>query len=162
MRSRMNPYFDNYMSTLTPAKQVLAKEAVQAYLAGESEGIELLQSALEVWKKSRWLSDKEIEHFVVYYMKNNCRIIKSETISFGGLDSTVVDVRVALKHALLCDATCITCVHNHPSGSIKPSRYDDCLTEKIKRACETIGVKFIDHVIVTNNNYYSYQEEGKL
>lgn len=158
----MNPRFENYVSTLTPAKQLLAREAVQAYLAGESEDIERLLSPVGVWKKSRWLADKETEHFVVYYMKNNYRIIKSETIAFGGLDSTLVDVRVVLKHAILCGATCMTCVHNHPSGSTTPSKQDDKLTDKINRACEVVGVKLIDHVIVTYNNYYSYQENGKL
>jgi len=158
----MNTRFENYVSTLTPAKQLLAREAVQAYLAGESEDIERLLSPVGVWKKSRWLADKETEHFVVYYMKNNYRIIKSETISFGGLDSTLVDVRVVLKHAILCGATCMTCVHNHPSGSTTPSKQDDKLTEKINRACEVMGVKLIDHVIVTDKNYYSYQENGKL
>lgn len=158
----MNTRFENYVSTLTPAKQLLAREAVQAYLAGESEDIERLLSPVGVWKKSRWLADKETEHFVVYYMKNNYRIIKSETISFGSLDCTLVDVRVVLKHAILCGATCMTCVHNHPSGSTVPSKHDDNLTEKINRACEVMGVKLIDHVIVTNKDYYSYQENGKL
>lgn len=158
----MNQRFENYVSTLTPAKQLLAREAVQAYLAGVSEDIELLRSPVGVWKKSRWLADKETEYFVVYYMKNNYRIIKSETISFGGLDSTLVDVRVVLKHAILCGATCMTCVHNHPSGSTMPSKHDDKLTENINRACEVMGVKLIDHVIVTNKDYYSYQENGKL
>ena len=95
-------------------------------------------------------------------MKNNFRIIKSETVSNGGLDATLVDVRVVLKYALLCGATCITCVHNHPSGSTTPSKNDDNLTEKIKRSCEIMDVKFIDHVIVTDKDYYSYQENGKL
>lgn len=158
----MNTRFENYVSTLTPAKQLLAREAVQAYLTGESEDIERLLSPVGVWKKSRWLADKETEHFVVYYMKNNYRIIKSETISFGGLDCTLVDVRVVLKHAILCGATCMTCVHNHPSGSTVPSKHDDNLTEKINRACEVMGVKLIDHVIVTDKDYYSYQENGKL
>ena len=158
----MNQRFDKYVSMLIPAKQLLAREAVKEYLAGESEDIERLLSPLDVWKKSRWLSDKETEYFVVYYMKNNCRIIKSETVSNGGLDSTLVDVRVVLKYALLCGATCITCVHNHPSGSTTPSKNDDNLTEKIKRSCEIMDVKLIDHVIVADNNYYSYKENGKL
>lgn len=158
----MNQRFDKYVSMLTPAKQLLAREAVQAYLAGESEDIERLLSPLDVWKKSRWLADKETEYFVVYYMKNNYRIIKSETISFGSLDSTLVDVRVVLKHAILCGATCMTCVHNHPSGSTMPSKLDDKLTEKLNKACEFLCVKLIDHVIVTDKNYYSYKENGKL
>lgn len=158
----MNPRFERYISQLTPAKQLLAREAVQEYLTGETEDIETLTTPMDVWKKSRWLADKEIEHFVVYYMKNNYRIIKSETIAQGGLDGVIVDNRVLLKNAFLCDATCITCVHNHPSGSVKPSRYDDELTAKVKKACETVNIRFIDHIIVTNTGYYSYHEQGKL
>lgn len=158
----MNQRFDKYVSMLAPAKQLLAREAVQEYLAGESEEIERILSPLDVWKKSRWLADKETEYFVVYYMKNNFRIIKSEIVANGGLDSTLVDVRLVLKYALLCGATCITCVHNHPSGSTTPSKNDDIVTEKIKKACEIMDVKLIDHVIVTDKNYYSYQENGKL
>lgn len=158
----MNPRFNNYLSTLTPAKQLLAKEAVRQYLAGETEEVESLLSPIDVWKKSRWLANKETEHFVVYYMKNNYRIIKSETIAQGGLDGTIVDVRVLLNHALLCNATCLTCVHNHPSGSLTPSKYDDQLTQKISKACEFVNIKLVDHVIVTNANYYSYKENGKI
>ncbi len=158
----MNPRFDKYISMLTPAKQLLAKEAVQEYLTGETEGIDSLLSSSDVWKKTRWLADKETEHFVVFFMKNNYRIIKSSTVANGGLDGTVVDVRVILKDALLCGATCITCVHNHPSGSLRPSRQDDMLTTKISKACEAIGIRLIDHVIVTDKDYYSYKENGKL
>ena len=158
----MNTRFSNYVSNLTPAKQILAREAVKEYLAGESEGIERLLTATDVWKKSRWLADKDTEYFVVYYMKNNLRVIKSETIAQGGLDGVIVDVRVLLKNALLCDATCITCVHNHPSGSTKPSMYDDDITTKIKAACEAVKVRLIDHVIVTDTSYFSYHEQGKL
>lgn len=162
MLRRMNPYFDNYVSSLTPAKQLLAKEAVQEYLKGEAEEIDCINSAEAAWKKTRWLADKEEEHFVVFYMKNNFRLIKSVTIAQGGLDCTIVDIRVVLKNGLLCGATCLLCVHNHPSGSKNPSRIDDQLTDKVKRACEAVEIRFIDHVIVTNNDYYSYKENGKL
>lgn len=158
----MNPYFDNYVSSLTPAKQLLAKEAVQEYLKGEAEEIDCIDSATAAWKKARWLADKEEEHFVVFYMKNNFRLIKSVTIAQGGRDGTIVDTRVILKNGLLCGATCLLCVHNHPSGNKNPSRMDDQLTDKVKKACEAVEIRFIDHVIVTNKDYYSYKEDGKL
>lgn len=158
----MNARFNDYVKKLTPAKQLLAREAVHEYLTGESEGFETLSSSVDVWKKSRWLSEKETEHFVVYYMKNNSRIICDKILSFGGLDSTIIDVRVILKEALLCGATVLICVHNHPSGSTKPSRHDDKLTQDVKIACGAIGLRLVDHVIVTDTDYYSYAENGRL
>ena len=140
----------------------MAKEAVQEYLTGESDDVDVLDSATLTWKKTRWLADKDTEHFVVFYLKNNYRIIKHETVAQGGLDGTIVDARVVLKDALLCGATCMICVHNHPSGSTRPSRQDDGLTTKIKNASDLLGIKLVDHVIVTDKNYYSYHENGKL
>lgn len=158
----MNPRFESYVNTLTPSKQLLAREAVREYLAGEADEIECLRSADEVYKKSRWLADKETEHFVAYYMKNNHRIIKQSIIAQGGLAATIVDVRVLLREALLCGATCMICVHNHPSGSLCPSSDDDNLTKTINKACNAIQLKLLDHVIVTNQHYYSYCEHGRL
>ena len=158
----MNNRFENYVSVLSPAKQLLAKEAVSVYLAGESDDHEYLHNAKEVWDKSRFLANKEVEFFIVYYMKNNHRIIKSVKIAEGGLDATLVDIRLVMKNALLCGATMMTCVHNHPSGSLKPSKHDDNLTKDIKSACNLLKIKLVDHVIVTDKDYFSYFENGMI
>ena len=71
-------------------------------------------------------------------------------------------MRIIIREAVLCNATIVAVCHNHPSGSIKPSKADDALTQQIKRACDVMRLHFMDHVIVTDGQYYSYHEMGKL
>jgi DNA repair protein RadC len=67
-----------------------------------------------------------------------------------------------MKHALLAGATCFVLVHNHPSGSVRPSGADNELTQRVKRAGDTMNIRMIDHVILTDGDYYSYSENGKI
>ena len=83
-------------------------------------------------------------------------------LSHGGLTETAVDVRVILREALLANATTLTLIHNHPSGNARPSGDDDRITHKLKTACDAMRLYLIDHLIVTDGNYYSYAEEGKI
>lgn len=83
-------------------------------------------------------------------------------LSRGGLTGTTVDVRLALKEALLAGATCIALCHNHPSGNPNPSLEDDRLTQKLKEAARIMDIKLIDHIILTDHTYFSYANEGKL
>lgn len=84
--------------------------------------------------------------------------------SSGGICQTVVDIKVILTQALLCGASAIIIAHNHPSGDMYPSREDDHMTKRLKAACETIDLRFLDHVILSgaDNLYYSYADEGKI
>ena len=85
------------------------------------------------------------------------------TISEGGLTSTIVDVRVIIQTALVCNATSIILTHNHPSGNPRPSGHDDNLTKKIKSACELMDIRLLDHIIVTPyDSFFSYCDEGRL
>ena len=83
-------------------------------------------------------------------------------ISKGGLTSTAVDVRLVIREALILQTPALAFAHNHPSGNKRPSRDDDKLTERLARACNTMGLNLIDHVIITDGDFYSYREEGKL
>lgn len=67
-----------------------------------------------------------------------------------------------MQSALLCNATCIMLCHNHPSGNLNPSRDDDKLTEKIRKACEIMRIYLMDHLIISENGYYSYRERGRI
>lgn len=98
----------------------------------------------------------------VLLMNNRFKLIKAVKLSSGGLTETAVDVRVILKEALLNNATTLTLIHNHPSGFPRPSSDDDRLTQKLKKAAETMRIYMVDHVIVTADCYYSYSEEGKI
>ena len=83
-------------------------------------------------------------------------------ISRGGLTETNVDVRIIIKEAVMNNATALALVHNHPSGNIHPSKFDDTLTQTLKKACELMRIHFLDHVIVCDGDYYSYHDRGKL
>ena len=89
-------------------------------------------------------------------------IIGDELISKGGLASASVDVRVIFRSALLHGAASIVLCHNHPSGNLRPSADDDKLTRGVQRAGETMNIRLIDHVIVSECGYYSYLENDKL
>ena len=108
------------------------------------------------------MQDLDVEEFWALYLNQSHRLIKKQRIAHGGISEVSVDVRILLKEALLCNATILVVCHNHPSGSIKPSKADDELTNAIRRACETMRILFMDHVIITDGCYYSYHESGKL
>ena len=108
------------------------------------------------------VQDLDVEEFWVLYMNQDFRLIKRLRIAHGGISEVSVDVRIIIREAVLCNATIIAVSHNHPSGSIKPSRADDDITKQIQRACDTMRLKFADHVIVADGQYYSYHEDGKL
>lgn len=103
------------------------------------------------------------EYFKILLFNQANRLIGYSTISEGGLNSTTVDVRVIMQTALVSNAISIVVAHNHPSGTIYPSVQDDGLTRKIKSACEIMGIRLLDHIIVTpDDGYYSYCDNGRL
>lgn len=108
------------------------------------------------------LAELDHEEFWVTFMNHNYKVIKDVKIGQGGITETSVDVRLIMREAVLSNATIIACVHNHPSGRLVPSKFDDLLTQDIKKACELMRIHLCDHVIVTDGAYYSYVEEGKL
>jgi len=108
------------------------------------------------------MQDLDTEEFWLLLMNQNYRLIKELRIAHGGITEVAVDIRLLLKEALLCNATILAVCHNHPSGSIRPSRADNDLTQRILRACQLMNIKFLDHVIVTDGLYYSYHESGVI
>jgi DNA repair protein RadC len=95
-------------------------------------------------------------------MNQNYKVIKRFTVATGGLTEVAVDIRIIMREACLNNATILAAVHNHPSGSLIPSRYDDILTESLIKACGIMRIHFIDHVIIGDGEYYSYHEQGKI
>ena len=108
------------------------------------------------------LKDFTYEVFAVLFLNRANKINHFEIISRGGITGTVADPRIILKKALEQDATSIVLSHNHPSGSLKPSRADEELTQKIKEAAKYFDIKLIDHIIVSEDGYYSFADEGLL
>jgi DNA repair protein RadC len=102
------------------------------------------------------------ETFKAIYLDSRLGIIGITTISEGGMSGCVVDVRIIAQAALLSHASFVAVCHNHPGGSVEPSRQDDSLTEKIKNALELLDIKLIDHLIITDCCYYSYADERRI
>lgn len=105
---------------------------------------------------------KQHEIFAVLYLNRANKIKHSEIISEGGITGTVADPRIILKKALENDAVNIILCHNHPSGSLKPSRADEELTRKITEAASYFDIKVLDHIIVSEDGYYSFADEGLM
>jgi len=98
----------------------------------------------------------------VLFLNRANKIISFQIISTGGLTGTVADPRVILKKAIEQEATSIVLSHNHPSGSLKPSRADEELTQKIRLAATYLDIKVVDHIIVSDEGYFSFADEGLL
>ena len=108
------------------------------------------------------MQDLATEEFHVLLMNQNYRLIKQVRISQGGITETSADIRIMMREAVLSNATILAACHNHPSGSLSPSKQDDMLTQSIKQACQVMRIHFLDHVIVTDGAFYSYHEQGRL
>lgn len=108
------------------------------------------------------MQDLDVEEFWVLLMNQDHKLIRKLRISHGGITEVSVDIRIILREALLAKATILAVCHNHPSGSLHPSKMDDDLTNSLKAACTTMRIAFFDHVIITDGAYYSYHEEGRI
>jgi DNA repair protein RadC len=108
------------------------------------------------------LQDHCQEVFAVAFMNQANKINHVEIISKGGITATIADPRIILKKALEEDAVSIILCHNHPSGNLKPSSSDQQLTKKIKEAAAYFDIKVLDHIIVSDEGYYSFADEGML
>ncbi len=108
------------------------------------------------------LQDCDVEEFWLLLMNQNKRLIKQVRISHGGITETAVDIRIIMREAVLANATIIAVCHNHPSGNLRPSTADNELTHQLQRACQLMRIHFMDHVILTDGSYFSYQETGRL
>ena len=102
------------------------------------------------------------EIFVVVFLNRGNKVIHHQIVSEGGLTGTVADPRVILKKALEHNATSLILCHNHPSGSLRPSRADEILTQKIKQAAMLLDIQLMDHIIVSSEGYFSFADEGMM
>ena len=105
----------------------------------------------------------EYKEYVKLVLLNNAnKVLGIATISEGGMNSTVVDIRLVLQTALLAHSSSIILAHNHPSGKLAPSGHDDAMTQQVRKAAELVDIVLHDHIIVTRDGYYSYKDEGRL
>ncbi len=108
------------------------------------------------------IGDLNVEEFWVLFLNQGNFVVKKELIGRGGISYVAVDVRIIMKIALEEYATGIILAHNHPSGTLNPSRVDNTLTEKVKTAARTLDIELLDHLILNQKSYFSFADEGKL
>jgi DNA repair protein RadC len=102
------------------------------------------------------------EVFAVIFLNRANKVKHFEVVSQGGITGTVADPRIILKKAIEEEAVSIILCHNHPSGSLKPSRADEELTQRIKEAASLLDIRVIDHIIVSEGGYYSFADDGLI
>ncbi|WP_179319256.1 RadC family protein [Winogradskyella helgolandensis] len=108
------------------------------------------------------IGDLPHEEFWILYLNNSNKVIHKNQLSKGGITGTLVDVRLVLKNALEVGAIALILCHNHPSGTLKPSQADKDVTKKMKLAAQSLDISVLDHLIVTENAYYSFADENML
>jgi DNA repair protein RadC len=108
------------------------------------------------------LSDLPYEEFWMLYLSKSNSVIGKVKISMGSTDQTIIDLKIIAKSAVDCLASSAIAVHNHPSGNMNPSRHDISLTTKIKDALSFFGIPLLDHIIISDDRYYSFADEGVL
>jgi DNA repair protein RadC len=108
----------------------------------------------------QYLVDLNHEQFWVIMLNRANMVLKTVMVSQGGVSGTVADPKLIFKSALENLASAIILVHNHPSGNLKPSEADIALTRKVKSAGNLLDIPVLDHIIFTNNGYYSFADEG--
>ncbi|MGO3706806.1 MAG: RadC family protein [Mesonia hippocampi] len=131
----------------------LEEALTQPKITSSSTAFEILKPILE---------DLPHEEFWILYLNNANKVLQRHQLSKGGITGTLVDVRLIFKQALSLGATAIIAAHNHPSGKLTPSRSDIEITKKLKLAGKSLDIKLLDHLIVTQNTYLSFADEGLL
>lgn len=139
-------------AALELARRKRSEEAVELDKITSSRSVfELMQPII---------GELEHEEFWVLFLNNSNKILLKEQLSKGGITGTIVDIRIIFKKALECNATSLILTHNHPSGKLKPSDADRDITKKLKAAGQQMDIAVLDHVIVTQNGFFSFNDEG--
>jgi len=108
------------------------------------------------------LEDLRTEEFWAVFLNQNNKVIHISQLTQGGINQSIVDIRVLFKTALEHFSTGIIISHNHPSGNLKASNEDIDITQKIKKAGDLMNIQLLDHLIITQNSYFSFADEGIL
>jgi|SRR5665811_1549210 len=104
------------------------------------------------------ITDFQKEHFIAFYLNTKNKIIHSEVVSIGTLDSALIHPREIFKPAFIHSAHSIIIAHNHPSGDTTPSVEDNKITEQLKKAGELLNIQLLDHVIIGVDSWFSYDD----
>jgi len=129
----------------------------------EAQKITKIQSSKSVFELLQpIMGELEHEEFWIVYLNNSNKVLQYAQLSKGGITGTLVDVRLVMKQALELGSVALILAHNHPSGTLKPSTADKQITHKLKMAAEALDIKVLDHLIITQKEYFSFADEGVL
>ena len=146
-----------------PAKALTVVAACELWKRRAGDDItrtKYIKSSLDLFNYFHpMLCNLNIEQCHVLMLNSKNGVIDSALIGSGGLSATTVDIRLVMREALMKRATAIALCHNHPSGNIRPSREDNELTKNLRDACRVMNMRFLDHIIVAGDKYYSYNDE---
>ena len=106
--------------------------------------------------------DQKQEYFYVIYLDNKKRVIENKLLFKGTLNQSIVHPREVFKSAFILSASSIICVHNHPSGNVEPSKEDINLTKRLSEIGILMGIKVVDHLIISDDNYFSFLENNLI
>jgi len=142
---------------------IAAMELGRRRLLQESVTMPIIRSSQDAYKiLSPLIGDIPHEEFWILMLNRANKVLLKYNVSKGGMTGTVIDVRMIMKKALETRAASIILSHNHPSGNKRPSNADIKITEKIKNAGYVMDIQVLDHVIITDNDYFSFADEGMV
>ena len=154
---------EEVLNSLTPAKRKFAKMIVELSRRTDIKERFSVTSSREVYRYFKpILGSLEYEEFWVVFLNQSNKVIRRMRISSGGISETAVDIRLILKNAIQCNASGMILAHNHPSGNNRPSSADDNFTKKIKEASRLMDIRVLDHLIICEESFFSYADEGKI
>ncbi|MEG2790224.1 MAG: DNA repair protein RadC [Odoribacter sp.] len=161
VRELMNKY--KGVGVAKAASIVAAMEIGRRRKSGEIEMTMAICCSRDVYHYIRsFMIDLEHEEFWVIYLSHSNRVKGCECLSSGGMQSTVIDVRILFRNALDMKVPCIIIAHNHPGGTLTPSNDDKIITRKIAEGGALLDIKLYDHIIIGGDSYFSFADEGLL
>ena len=144
----------NILAALELGRRRKASDIIEAQKIRSSNDVYTIFNTL--------MADLQHEEFWILYLNRSNKVLSRHKLSQGGISGTITDVRLIIKKALELLASSIIICHNHPSGNLDPSDADTRITNKIKDAASYFDINLLDHVIVTDNGYYSYADNGSI
>ena len=145
------------MKTIYRRRTAMVREQHSSYRRPELKA--KITSAERVYTHLSEYQNLEREYFIVVTLDSASRVIETRVISIGTLNQSLVHPREVFRPAILDNAAGIIVAHNHPSGQVEPSIEDRRVTKRLKEVGKLVGIELLDHVILTDNGYYSFSEE---
>lgn len=156
---------ERLFNSLTPHRKRIAVAAVELYRRREvrRRDADAVRCSDDIYNLMRPLiGDLPNEEFWVLALSRSSKVISKQRISVGAIDQTCVDIRLIMRVLIETGAVQFVAVHNHPSGNICPSMEDKKITERMNNAAALFNIRILDHVIITDGGYYSFNDEGLI